>query len=216
MKRYSVKECFGPTLQGEGLHTGQACIFLRMASCNAWDGKQSTKATSACPYCDTDFNNGTLMTAQDIAGVLKQLSLAAPSPMLGLVITGGEPALQIDHELMAALCCMFAWIDVETNGTRPLRIPLSDKVYVICSPKKVQGEPIVLQQVAAWKLLIPHQLEFLPMALASNCPVYVQPVVMRTFDDDDYKQALALCTDLCFQYPKIRLSLQTHKILGLR
>lgn len=217
MRRYSVKEIFGPTLQGEGPHTGQSCYFLRLAGCNAWDGRAETKASSACTYCDTDFRDGKIMSAEKISDELRNCGVKLTGLLPGLVITGGEPSLQLDTHLMNTLCCMFSWIDIETNGTRKLNIPLSDKIYIICSPKAIVGQPVIIDQVYAWKVLIPDQISFLPLALASNRPVYVQPVVDADgFDGSYYKQALMECFDICKKYPKVRLSLQTHKIIGLR
>jgi len=113
---YRVKELFGPTIQGEGLHAGMPCVFVRLAGCNAWDGRPESRAASACPYCDTDFRGG---SAMDLATLMAGLTALLPAVPMGCVLSGGEPLLQADAQLLAALGASFAWVDVETNGTRP-------------------------------------------------------------------------------------------------
>jgi organic radical activating enzyme len=207
MMTYRVKEIFGPTIQGEGLHQGMPCRFLRLAGCNAWDGRPETRAASACPYCDTDFRGGESLTLEQI------LERLPSTPGVGLVLTGGEPLLQADAALLATLGARFPWIDIETNGTRPCP-PRPANVFLSCSPKTVPGQPIVLEP-DWWKVLIPAQETHLPRALASGKPVFVQP----TCPDGGptgaaYQQALARCLDLCYAHG-CRLSVQLHKYLGV-
>ena len=106
MSTYRVKEIFGPTLQGEGLHAGMPCVFLRLTGCNAWDGRPETRAASACPYCDTDFRGG---EALDVSTIMDRLAALTPKTN-GCVLTGGEPLLQADEALLSALGKAFAWV----------------------------------------------------------------------------------------------------------
>lgn len=208
---YLVKEIFGPTLQGEGPNAGRPCLFLRLAGCNAWDGRAETRAASACPYCDTDFRGGERLGFQTIVARLEALD--SGSGGLGCVLTGGEPLLQADAALLGALGGRFAWVDIETNGTRPCP-PRPANVQLVCSPKAVAGQPVVVEP-DAWKLLIPAQEAFLERALADGVPVYLQPVCPDGGPQGaGYQAALERCLELCVGHG-CRLSLQLHKLLGL-
>ena len=209
--RYQVKEIFGPTLQGEGLHQGRPCLFLRLAGCNAWDGRPETRSSSACPYCDTDFRGGESL---DLSAILARLdALAAGRSHLGLVLTGGEPLLQADQGLLTALGERFPWIDIETNGTRPCP-ERPTNVFIACSPKAIPGQAIRVEP-DWWKVLIPAQEAFLPQALASGKPVFVQPVCPDTGPTGPvYQATLNRCLALCHDRG-CRLSLQLHKIVGI-
>ncbi len=212
---YRVKEIFGPTLQGEGLHAGMPCLFVRLAGCNAWDGRPETRAASACPYCDTDFRGGEAMDWSAIAARLAALAptRSLPSATLGCVLTGGEPLLQADADLLARLGTAFAWIDIETNGTRTCP-PRPGNVFVSCSPKLVRGQDIVVEP-DWWKVLIPDQERFLERALASGKPVFVQPTCPDGGPDGALYQAnLERSLALCYERG-CRLSLQQHKYLKL-
>jgi organic radical activating enzyme len=209
------------------------CVFLRLAGCNAWDGRPETRAASACPYCDTDFLSGEALDLATIIARLDALTLAqqrmptlsGPPPgveleakptaseQTGCVLTGGEPLLQADADLLAALGARFPWVDIETNGTRPCPARPSN-VFISCSPKRIRDAPIVVTP-DWWKVLIPDQQAFLPQALASGKPVFVQP----TCPDGGptgaaYAANLKRCLDLCFAHG-CRLSVQLHKYLGL-
>jgi 7-carboxy-7-deazaguanine synthase len=227
---YRVKEIFGPTLQGEGMHAGMPCLFVRLAGCNAWDGRAETRATSACPYCDTDFRGGETLTLAQITDRLAALALtsasapplprssapvssSASAPAFGCVLSGGEPMLQADAAVLAALGERFAWVDIETNGTRPCP-PRPANVFISCSPKHLAEQPIVIAP-DWWKVLIPDQERFLDRCLASGAPVFVQP----TCPDGGphgatYDANLRRCVALCLERG-CRLSLQLHKYLRL-
>lgn len=207
MTTYRVKEIFGPTLQGEGLHAGMPCMFLRLSGCNAWDGRPETRAASACPYCDTDFRGGEALTLETI------LQRLGRPPGCGLVLSGGEPLLQADAALLAALGAAFPWVDIETNGTRacPER---PANVSISCSPKTLRGEPVVVEP-DWWKVLIPDQAGFLERALASGRPVFVQPTCPDGGPAGEaYAANLQACIRLCLERG-CRLSLQLHKYIGL-
>ena len=218
MTKYKVKEIFGPTLQGEGYHAGWPCFFVRLSGCNAWDGRPETRAASACPYCDTDFRGGDQMS---IEAILKQTAALHPnltSQQIGCVLTGGEPLLQADSDLLHALAEAYAWVDVETNGTRPAPAH-PDNVFFSCSPKYIANQPIVLEP-DWWKILLPVQRQYLPEAVESGKPVYVQPTCpdagpLATGNDAiAYQKSLKECTDACYTFG-VRLSLQTHKYIGI-
>jgi 7-carboxy-7-deazaguanine synthase len=208
-RTYQVKEIFGPTLQGEGQHAGMPCVFLRLSGCNAWDGRSETRAASACPYCDTDFRGG---AALDLATIRARLAALGRGPW-GCVLTGGEPLLQADAALLAGLAEDWAWVDIETNGTRlcPSR---PARVFVSCSPKTVAHQAVVVEP-DWWKLLIPDQVSFLPRALASGKPVFLQPTCPDAGPAGPaYAAAVAQCIALCQEHG-CRLSLQLHKLVGI-
>lgn len=207
---YLVKEIFGPTLQGEGLHAGWPCLFLRLSGCNAWDGRPETRAASACPYCDTDFRGGERL---EIHAICAQLESLGGHRELGLVLTGGEPLLQADEALLATLGARFPWVDIETNGTRACP-PRPANVFVSCSPKAIRGQPILVVP-DWWKILIPAQESFLEGALASGKPVYLQPTCP---DQGPHGEAYRTSLERCLQLSRetgARLSLQLHKYLGI-
>ena len=127
MRKYSVHKIFGPTIQGEGGMTGTVCHFLRLSGCNMWDGRPETRASSRCPFCDTDFFSHTLLTAPEIVARLLELGRVN-----WVTVSGGEPALQLDRELVDCLHGAGLKVAVETNGTRPIKAPVD---YLTLSPK---------------------------------------------------------------------------------
>ncbi|MHC5067536.1 MAG: radical SAM family protein [Planctomycetota bacterium] len=212
---YTVKEIFGPTIQGEGPNAGRPCLFVRLSGCNAWDGRAETRAASACPYCDTDFRGGERLGLAEIRARLRALTPAtvAARAQLGCVLTGGEPLLQADAALLDALATDFAWVDIETNGTKPCP-PRAANVKISCSPKAIAGAPIVVSP-DWWKILIPAQETFLPQALASGKPVFVQPVCPDDgLGSNIYQANLNRCLSLCYRHG-CRLGLQAHKYVGV-
>jgi organic radical activating enzyme len=217
MRSYRVKNIFGPTIQGEGPHQGRPCVFIRLAGCNAWDGRPETRANSACPYCDTDFFGGeTLDLSVILARLISRLSAVQAKTHegnFGCVLSGGEPLLQADTALIDALGKAFTWVDIETNGTKPCP-PRPDNVFISCSPKHIEGSPIVVDP-DWWKVLIPDQEGFLDQALASGKAVYVQPTCPDAGPQGSaYEQALARCLELCYTRG-CRLSIQLHKVIGV-
>lgn len=210
--RYRVKRIFGPTIQGEGFHSGWPCLFVRLSGCNAWDGREETKAASACPYCDTDFHGGTMMRHEEIIAALR--TRQGGTHDLGCVLSGGEPLLQADAALLDALADAFAWVDIESNGTRPCP-PRRDNVFLSCSPKQVRDCQIVVEP-DWWKILIPDQEAFLERCLADSAPVYLQATCPpgESVDGPGYRQNLARCLALAYRHG-CRLSLQTHKYIDV-
>ena len=213
MRTYAVKEIFGPTLQGEGFHAGMPCVFVRLAGCNAWDGRQETRSTSACPYCDTDFRGGQVRNCDQILGELQVLIPSSSASRLGCVLTGGEPLLQADEELFS-IRERTDPVDIETNGTRPCP-KRPENVFISCSPKRLSDQPIVVSP-SWWKILIPDQEHFLESALSSGLPIFVQPTCPDGGPFGNIYQAnLNHCIELCYAHG-CRLSLQQHKYLSLR
>jgi len=156
----------------------------------------------------------------DAASILAGLTALLPPRLAGLpalsmgcVLSGGEPLLQADAHLLAALGASFAWIDVETNGTRPCPVRPAN-VFVSCSPKAVPGQPIVVVP-DWWKILIPDQSTFLDRALATGKPVFVQPTCPDSGPAGPvYTANMASCVQWCTTRG-CRLSLQMHKYAGV-
>lgn len=218
MKTYAVKELFGPTIQGEGKGSGEVVFFLRFAGCNKWTGRPEDKASSACPFCDTDFVGGEKLTASQIILELETLRLGCPSSII--VISGGEPALQIDHELIAKLK-EYGWtIYVETNGSREIPQAALDLIdHISCSPKQSAADTKI-QRIDSIKILHPaerperdirHFLDDCFKLQKRIADVYIQPVM-----DENYSQNLQDTLKICYTYAKVRLSLQLHKTIEVR
>lgn len=208
---YALAGIQGPTVQGEGPHAGHPCLLVRLAGCNAWDGRASTRAGSACPYCDTDFR---CRFRSDLAGILTRCQRRLRGTQgLGCVLTGGEPLLQADGPLIEGLSRLFAWVDLETNGTRACPVHPAN-LLVICSPKTIPGQPVVVEP-DVWKVLLPDQQGFLDQALASGRPVFVQPVWTADAPvGPDYQAHVQACLHCC-QRLGCRISVQLHKLLGV-
>jgi 7-carboxy-7-deazaguanine synthase (Cx14CxxC type) len=209
---YAVKEIFY-TLQGEGAQAGRAAVFCRFAGCNLWSGRESDRAAAICRFCDTEFvgvdgpGGGRFESAEDLAAAIER---AWPeNSLLGkrfVVCTGGEPLLQLDAELIAALHMRDFEIAVETNGT----IAAPDGVNWICvSPKA--GVALVQRSGDELKLVYPQQgVEVADFELLAFRHFFLQPM-----DGPDRAANTKLALRYCMEHPQWRLSLQTHKILGI-
>jgi 7-carboxy-7-deazaguanine synthase (Cx14CxxC type) len=208
---YTVKEIFY-TLQGEGARTGRAAVFCRFAGCNLWSGRESDRATAMCPFCDTDFvgtegqrgGKYTLpMLVDTIANTWQPVDTQG-KPYV--VLTGGEPLLQVDSPLIDALHQRNFEIAIETNGTK-FAPPGID--WICVSPKA--NAPLLLQQGHELKLIFP-QIAAMPEQFATLAftHFFLQPLdgVARELHT---QQAIAYC----LAHPQWRLSLQTHKLLGI-
>lgn len=210
---YSVKEIFY-TLQGEGAQAGRPAVFCRFAGCNLWSGRASDRASALCRFCDTDFvgTDGTLGGKFDNATALAdQIAALWPAEDAHhrlVVLTGGEPLLQVDTALIDALHQQGFRIAVETNGT-VLAPPGID--WLCVSPKA--GTDWVQQQGQELKVVWPQvgldlaQLE----TMGQFEHRFLQPL-----DDSQQAQHIAQCIETCLQRPTWRLSLQTHKLTGIR
>ncbi len=208
---YSVKEIFY-TLQGEGANAGRPAVFLRFAGCNLWSGREDDRATAACRFCDTDFvgTDGEGGGRFHGAGALADAVLARwPREATGerfVVCTGGEPLLQLDAPLTGALHARGFRIAVETNGTQPLPEGID---WVCVSPKA--GAPLVLQAGDELKLVYPQ---------AGAEPQGFEHLAFRHFmlqpmDGPERARHTAAAVAFCKARPRWRLSLQTHKLIGI-
>jgi 7-carboxy-7-deazaguanine synthase (Cx14CxxC type) len=209
---YQVKEIFY-TLQGEGSNAGRPAVFCRFAGCNLWSGREQDRATAVCKFCDTDFvgTDGTLggrfVTAQALAERIAAQWPNADTDNRFVVMTGGEPLLQVDSELIDALHVQGFHIAVETNGT----IAAPGGIDWICvSPKA--GSTWVQRQGHELKLVWPQPGITLDECEAANFNHrYLQPM-----DNPQRAANTETCIAQCLQRPAWRLSLQTHKITGIR
>lgn len=208
---YAVKEIF-LTLQGEGAHAGRAAVFCRLSGCNLWSGREQDRAQAACKFCDTDFigTDGTLGGRYDSAETLAETIAAQWSGGDSdryVVITGGEPLLQLDAALIAALHARGFSIGVETNGTLE---PPAGIDWLCVSPKA--GTELRILQGDELKLVYPQpgaepaRFEALDFARLS-----LQPL-----DGPDAADNTTRAIAYCLTHPRWRLSLQTHKTLGIR
>ena len=199
---YYVKEVY-TTLQGEGLHTGRPAVFLRFTGCNLWSGLEGSRPHAVCKFCDTDFVGGKMFrTAKSLADWV--LTHWEGDGKRFVVCTGGEPLLQLDDMLIDALHKLNFEIAVETNGTIP-QPTLID--WLTVSPKT---EDIVIHYGDELKLVYP-QKDLDPEMFEHKGFDYffLQPMHNST-------ENIKLAMDYCSRHPQWRLSLQTHKILGIR
>jgi len=208
---YAVKEIF-LTLQGEGAHAGRAAVFCRFAGCNLWSGREQDRDQATCKFCDTDFigTDGTLggryASADALAEVIAAQWAGAERERY-VVITGGEPLLQLDAALVDALHGRGFAIGVETNGT----IAPPDGIDWLCvSPKA--GADLLVRRGDELKLVYPQ-----PGAMPDDfAALAFERFSLQPMDgperDDNTTRAIAYC----LTHPQWRLSLQTHKITGIR
>jgi 7-carboxy-7-deazaguanine synthase len=208
---YAVKEIFY-TLQGEGAQTGRAAVFCRFAGCNLWSGREADRASAICRFCDTDFadTNGTgggkFATPDALASAVGQTWPSGAGGRRFVVCTGGEPLLQLDSQLIDTLHRRGFEIAVESNGT----VAAPDGIDWLCiSPKA--GAPLVQKAGDELKLVYPQQgaepelYEELPFR-----HFFLQPM-----DGPGREANTAVALRYCMQHPTWRLSLQTHKMLGI-
>jgi len=207
---YAVKECF-LTLQGEGVQAGSRAVFLRFAGCNLWSGREQDRASAQCNFCDTDFvgtdgeGGGKFTSAEALANHVEALWGEGRDGRL-VVITGGEPMLQLDGRLVDALRERGFRVAVETNGTLPAVAGLD---WICVSPKA--GTKVVQREGNELKLVWP-QAGIDPAELEnwSFDHFLVQPM-----DCEEREAALKAAIALAMERPKWRLSLQAHKVVGL-
>ena len=211
---YSVREIYY-TLQGEGARTGRAAVFLRFAGCNLWSGRERDRRTAVCRFCDTEFvgvngpGGGKFATAEALAAAVESAWPGADATSSRYVVcTGGEPLLQLDPAAIGALHDAGFEIGVETNGT----ILAPDGIDWLCvSPKAAAG--LMQRQGQELKLVYPQrEPEARPerFATLSFENFYLQPL------DDEHKAAnTRAALDYCLRHPQWKLSLQSHKLLGI-
>lgn len=208
---YSVKEIF-LTLQGEGANAGRTAVFCRFAGCNLWSGREEDRASAVCQFCDTDFvgTDGTLGGKFASADTLAELIAAQWPTGAGqrlVVLTGGEPLLQVDSALVDALHAQAFEIAVETNGTVA---PPPGLDWLCVSPKA--GSTLVVTEGQELKVVIPQAgLDLDALAALPFAHHFVQAM-----DGPLARRNTELAIGLCQADPRWRLSVQTHKLLGIR
>lgn len=211
---YQVKEIFY-TLQGEGTHAGRPAVFCRFAACNLWNGRESGRARAICKFCDTDFvgtdgpGGGTFATADDLVMAISAAwrGDAHPQAQRFVVCTGGEPLLQLDVPLVDALHDAGFEVAVETNGTQPAPSGLD---WICVSPKA--GADLVLTAGDELKLVFPQ-----PGAEPGRFEGLGFPrLLLQPMDGPDVEANTRQAVEYCLENPQWRLSLQTHKYLGIR
>ena len=216
---YTVKELF-PTLQGEGAHAGRAAIFCRFAGCNLWSGREEDRATAVCKFCDTDFvgsdgiGGGKFESAIDLADAIEASwrSTSAGPQQRYVVFTGGEPLLQLDENLIAALHLKGFEVAIETNGT--IKVPAGID-WVCVSPKA--GAELIVLQANELKLVIPQfGHDPLEKLLARFEKMDYRNRFLQPMDGPDLISNTELAVGLCQKRPLWRLSLQSHKLIGIR
>ncbi len=207
---YRIKEIFF-TQQGEGKNTGKDFIFVRFSGCNLWSGKEKNRASAICSFCDTDFYgtdgiNGGKYLAKELIEKIQSLWISADS-QIRVVLTGGEPLLQVDKPLIDALKNEDIYIAVETNGT--LEAP--DGIDWICMSPKANTE-IKLKKGSEVKVVYPQKnLNPDDFNVLDFKNFYIQPM-----DSQSYEDNVSQAVKYCMRNPNWKLSLQTHKILGIR
>jgi len=207
---YAVKECF-LTLQGEGVQAGSRAVFLRFAGCNLWSGREQDRASAQCNFCDTDFvgtdgeGGGKFTSAEALAKQVEALWGEGRDGRL-VVITGGEPMLQLDERLVDALHQRGFRVAVETNGTLPAVAGLD---WICVSPKA--GTKVIQREGNELKLVWPQEnIDPAEFESWSFDHFLVQPM-----DCEEREAALKAAIALAMERPKWRLSLQAHKVVGL-
>ncbi len=207
---YTLKEIFY-TIQGEGMHTGRAAVFLRFAGCNLWTGHEKHRMSAICTFCDTDFvgtdgENGGKYEADGLIAVIHSLWPPGSGTKPFLVLTGGEPALQIDQDLINAFHSQGFVISIETNGT----LALPDGINWICvSPKS--DAPLLVTEGDELKLVYPQE-HALPEKFSH---LRFKRFSLQPMDGPEVKKNVQKVIDYCKSNPQWHLSLQTHKILGI-
>jgi 7-carboxy-7-deazaguanine synthase len=210
---YAVKEIFF-TLQGEGANTGRPAVFCRFAGCNLWTGREADRADATCQFCDTDFvgtdgpGGGKFPSADALARAVAEkwpANVSARARKL-VVCTGGEPLLQMDAAVVSALHAKDFEIAIETNGTQ---LPPDDIDWICVSPKV--GAPLVLTSGNELKLVYP-QPGGEPERFAD---LDFEQFFLQPMDGPDRERNTELALSYCLSHPQWRLSIQTHKLLGI-
>jgi 7-carboxy-7-deazaguanine synthase (Cx14CxxC type) len=207
---YTVKEIF-KTLQGEGAQAGRPAVFCRFAGCNLWSGREPDRATAICQFCDTDFvgtdgpGGGRFGSAAALAQAIGE-AWASAAPQRFVVFTGGEPLLQLDPELIAAVHRLGFEVAVETNGTQDVY----DGIDWICvSPKA--GAPLKQTSGHELKLVYPQRgIDPADLLGLGFDHFWLQPM-----DGPDRAANTVAAIDYCLAHPHWRLSVQMHKLVGI-
>ena len=209
---YQVKEIFY-TLQGEGMNAGRPAVFCRFAGCNLWSGREEDRAGAVCRFCDTDFvgTDGTLggkyASADALAGAIAREWPAGENARRFAVLTGGEPALQADAPFIAALHARGFLVAIETNGT--LELPAG--IDWVCVSSKARAA-LKVKKGNELKLVYP-QAGTSPSAFEA---LAFEHFLLQPMDGPDAQANTERAVAYCMRHPRWRLSLQTHKFLGIR
>jgi len=205
---FVVKEIFY-TLQGEGMNFGRPAVFCRFAGCNLWNGKEEDREVADCNFCDTDFLGGTKYTrevlVQECNSLYKALNVGKQKEKL-VVLTGGEPMLQVNKELIDMFHNFSFKVCLETNGT----IEVCSGVDVICVSRKAETD-LIQKSGDELKLVYPQKV---------NPRIYenlqFKHFLLQPKDNNNLQENAQICINYCLDNPKWRLSTQTHKLWGLR
>lgn len=208
---YTVKEIFY-TLQGEGANAGRPSVFCRFSGCNLWTGRESDRPSAICDFCDTDFvgvgpDGGKFATASDLAGAIAAKWPSADREDRFVVCTGGEPLLQLDDPAIAAMHEQGFEVAVETNGTQ---VPPPGIDWICVSPKARAS--LVLRRGNELKLVFP-QPGLDPASLES---LDFEEFFLQPMDGPRAEENTRAAVAYCLAHPRWRLSVQTHKVLGIR
>ncbi len=207
---YSVKEIF-KTMQGEGFHAGRPAVFCRFAGCNLWSGREQDRAAAVCTFCDTDFvgtdgeNGGKFASSAELADEVARVWGPATENRF-VVLTGGEPMLQVDPELVEAFKARGFEVAIETNGTLPADSGID---WVCVSPKA--GPPLEQRSGDELKLVYP-QPDLAPEQVAG---LVFDQFWLQPMDGPDIAANTVAAVRYCLDHPQWRLSLQTHKLIGI-
>lgn len=207
-RSYQIKEIF-PTIQGEGAQTGRPAVFVRFSGCNLWTGREQDRENAVCKFCDTDFRGtdgvrGGKYSAQDLVNTILELWEGNDHPFI--VITGGEPLLQVDQALIDSIHDAGIEVAIETNGT----IAAPESIDWVCvSPKA--GSNIVQRSGDELKIVYPQDgLDPLDFAHWDFQVFSIQPM-----DGPSLAENTRAAMTFCMQHPQWKLSLQTHKLIGI-
>ena len=209
---YAVKEIFY-TLQGEGRNAGRAAVFARFSGCNLWSGREADRAKAVCQFCDTDFvgvdgtGGGRFATAEQLAAAIGSCWPVSAGSRRLVVLTGGEPLLQVDQGLLAALHDAGFEVAVETNGTI---VPPPGVDWTCVSPKR--GAPLAVTRGDELKLVFP-QADLDPVRFED---LAFDHFLLQPMDGPAQAANMAAAVAFCLAHPRWQLSLQTHKMLGIR
>jgi 7-carboxy-7-deazaguanine synthase (Cx14CxxC type) len=202
---YKVKEIF-PTLQGEGYWTGRAAVFARFAGCNLWNGREEDRASATCRFCDTDFIGGESLSPIEFCCRVNKAWGDRRQKDRFCVLTGGEPTLQLDFILAEFLRRHGYYIAIETNGTREVDRLID---WITVSPKA--GADLIQRSGDELKVVYPQEgLDLERLASLDFKHFFIQPM-----DGPDVESNTKAAVEYCMANPKWRLSMQTHKFLGI-
>jgi 7-carboxy-7-deazaguanine synthase (Cx14CxxC type) len=209
---YSVKEIFY-TLQGEGVNAGRPAVFCRFSGCNLWSGREADRSTAICTFCDTDFvgtdgtGGGKFQTAEALANAIEQHWQTTDRRRRFVVLTGGEPMLQIDEALITTLHARGFFVAVETNGTID---PVANIDWICVSPKA--GAPLSIRSGHELKLVYPQK--------GAEPELFEQfdfkHFLLQPMDGPMQTKNTEFAVAYCKQNPQWNLSVQTHKMIGIR